>query len=184
MALNATDLTSPLGKLFLGTDNTAGYPTTAADAGTRWATIYRGYASHATAGTTLPVSGDITAAADVLATRLRDAFTAALAATPPHYPALVGAMVSAFDLFWPSVHFQTPPPPAAPTVTGVAKSPPAQQLTTDLTTFFVTGNPASGQGRDADTAAQSLATILNEWTKKVLVTNTPITGTPTTVQLA
>jgi len=178
MPLPLATLQSSLRALFRGTDSPAGYPLTAVDAGTRWANAYAGYASSAVAAPTLPTPADITAAGGVLATALGSAFTAALGAASPYYPTLVSSMVSAFAVFWPSVHF------LAPGVVGVAVSPAAAALTTSLTNFFVAGNPTSGPGPSSDSEANSLGSILHTWTTTVLVTNTPVTGTPTTVPLA
>jgi len=179
MTLQLATLQSSLRAVFQGTDSLAGYPLTAVDAGTRWAKLYADYASSAVAAPTLPTPADIAAAGGVLATALGNAFTAALGAASPYYPALVSSLVSAFAVFWPPVHF------LAPGVIGVAVSPAAAQaaLTTSLTSFFEAGNPTSGPGPSSDSEANSLGSILHTWTTSVVVTNTPVTGTPTTVLL-
>jgi hypothetical protein len=174
MPLSQDALRSPLAALFNGT---GGYPADAHAAATAWANAYGGYAASATAVATLPVPADVATATTNLATSLGNAFINALGASPPYYPTLVTAMVTAFGVFWPPVHF------LGPGVVGVAVSPPPLALTNALTAFFVAGN-ASGSRPSGDSQASSLATVLDVWTKTILVTNTPATGTPSTVPLA
>ena len=178
MALVPSTLGSPLAALFSGT---GGYPANAGAAATAWANAYAGYAASATAVLTVPVPADVTTAAGALATTLGNAFVHALTAGPPYYTTLVTDMVSAFSAFWPPVKFVSPP--GAPPAVGVAAPPLPGALTDALTGFFVAGNPPSGPRPSGDSQATNLATLLDAWTRTVLVTNTPATGTPSTAPL-
>jgi hypothetical protein len=178
MALAQTALKSPLAALFSGT---GGYPADASAAATAWANAYAGYAAAATAVLTVPVPADVTTAAGALAGKLGVAFVHALAAGPPYFTTLVTDMVSAFSAFWPPVKFVSPP--GAPPAVGVAVGPLPAALTAALTGFFTAGNPPSGPRPSGDSQATSLASVLDTWTRTVLVTNTPATGTPSIAPL-
>jgi hypothetical protein len=69
-------------------------------------------------------------------------------------------------------------------VVGVAMSPPPTALSDALTPFFLAGNPPGGPRPSGELQADSMAAILDAWTRTVLVTNTPAIGTPTTVPLS
>lgn len=180
MTLHPEDMKSSLRALFAGA---GGYSTTASDAGRRWADIYVNYANDAVAAPTAPLRAQITLAGDALAAALASAFTAALGAPPPQYPTLKDAMVTAFSVFWPAVQFFSPLPPAPPTVTGIVGISALGQLSTDLTNFFEARDD-HGRFPASDDQANRLGALLHSWTTSVTVTNTPLTGTPTTVQLA
>jgi hypothetical protein len=173
MPLNKDALGQSLRDLFSGV---GAYPVDAAHAGARWASVYAAYAKNAVAGITAPVASTIDTSAGPLGTSLASAFTSAQAAGAGFLTALVSGMVSAFSAFWSPVQF-------VGGAIGVAASPPPAALTTALTSFLTAGNPPSGPKPSGDSQANSLASILDTWTKTVLVTNTPPTGTPTTVQL-
>jgi len=61
---------------------------------------------------------------------------------------------------------------------------PPTALTAALTAFFLAGNPPGGPRPSGESQADSMAAILDTWTRTVLVINTPAIGTPTTVLLS
>lgn len=179
MPLNKDLLSNGFKDLFEGTDPSQPgkkvFPPDTVEAGKKWAAIYKKYAEGAQAGTTTPLPPSLTAAQATLAGALASGFSAAKAAPPPAAIAgLAAAMDLAFVAFWltPPVAFAAPPPPAPPTMAGVVTLAPPGVLTAALIGLFTSG------AADKKTAAQqadAIATLLDSWTKTVMVVNTPIT---------
>ncbi|TAK02329.1 MAG: hypothetical protein EPO39_13480 [Candidatus Manganitrophaceae bacterium] len=178
MPLNKSPLSGSLKDLFEGKDpaqpGQTVFPPNPTEAGKKWAEAYKKYAEGAQAGATQPLAPSLTAAQATLAGALASGFSAAKAAPPPAAIAgLAAAMDLAFVAFWmtPPVAF-APPPPAPPTMAGVVSLAPPGVLTASLISLFTSGTA------DKKTAAQqadSIATLLDSWTKTVMVINTPVT---------
>jgi hypothetical protein len=164
MPLDANGLQQALRDLFNGV---TAFPASAEAAGTTWAQIYTAYAKTAHAAETAPLAAAADAQAEVLADDLTDAFVAAQAAGPSYLTPLLPQLVEAFGKFWPPVGF------AAPGVLGVATSPLPVGLTASLTGFFTAGNPPSGPRPSGTDQADSMAALLDAWTRTVTVINTP-----------
>lgn len=179
MPLNKTLLSDGFKDLFEGKDSSAPgemvFPPNPTEAGKKWAAVYKKYAEGALAGTTKPIAVSLTAAESALAGALAAGFSAAKAAPPPAAVAgLAAAMDLAFVAFWltPPVVFTTPPPPAPPTMAGVVSLASPGILLASLIALFTSG------AADKKTAAQqadAMATLLDSWTKIVMVINTPVT---------
>lgn len=179
MPLNKSSLSDRLKNIFEGKDPaTPGqtiFPPNPTEAGKKWAEAYKKYAEGAQAGTTKPLAPSLTAAQSTLAGALAAGFSAAKAAPPPAAIAgLAAAMDLAFVAFWltPPIAFVTPPPPASPTMAGVVTLAPPGVLTGLLIGMFTTGML---QKKSAADQADALATLLDTWTKTVMVVNTPVT---------
>lgn len=168
MALDRAALADTLKDLFEGT---AGHPVSDAEAGRRWAELYRAYASHATAGPTVPLAASLQAAEATLGEALAAAFIAARTASAAA-ATLTPLVDAAFVSFWlsPPVAFVAPPPPAIPAAVGMVTVAPPGVLSPGLA--GVLGAPGA---KDATAAQQasSIATVLDGWTRTVLVVNTP-----------
>jgi len=164
MPLDKNTLQQALRDLFNGTTP---YPASAAAAGSTWAQIFATYAKTAHAAETAPIAAAADAQATVLGGALGSAFVAAQAAGPNYLTPLLPQLVSAFSAFWPPVGF------LAPGVVGVATSPPPAGLTASLTSFFTAGNPPSGPRPSGNDQADSMASLLDAWTRTVAVINTP-----------
>ena len=179
MPLNKSALSGNFKDLFEGKDPAQPgqmvFPPNPTEAGKKWAEAYKKYAEGAQAGTTAPLAPSLTAAQATLAGALAAGFSAAKAAPPPAaISGLAAAMDVAFVAFWltPPVAFAAPPPPAPPTMAGVVTLAPPGVLTASLIALFTSG------AADQKTAAQqadAIATLLDSWTKTVMVVNTPIT---------
>lgn len=169
MPLNGAALAGTLQDLFEGE---RGYPANGAEAGQRWAGAYRSYAAQALAGTTRPLSVSLAGAEQTLANALAGAFTTAKAAGPGGVAALATAMDGGFVAFWMTPIAFSIPPTGPPTMTGVVSVAPPGVLANALNALFL-----AGVAQQAGTAqqAQALATILDGWTRTVLVVNTPVT---------
>jgi hypothetical protein len=169
MALKSAALASALEDLFEGAE---GYPASEADAGKRWAEVYRSYAANAVAGTTAPVSVALGGAEETLAGTLAGGFTAAKAAGPGGVAALAAVMDAAFVAFWlaPPVAFAIPPT-GPPTMTGVVSASPPGVLVGALNALFLAG---VAQKPSAAQQAQTLAAALDGWTRTVMVINTSV----------
>jgi hypothetical protein len=169
MALSSASLAGALGDLFEGA---GGYPAGEADAGQRWAEAYRSYAAKAVAGTTAPVNVALTGAEQTLARALAGGFTTAKAAGPGGVAALAAVLDGAFVAFWlaPPVAFAIPPT-GPPTMTGIVSVAPPGVLATALGALFLAG---VAQQASAAQQARALATVLDAWTRTVLVINTPV----------
>jgi hypothetical protein len=171
MPLNSNSLSNVLSDLFQGQPS---YPADPPDAGKKWANAYRRYAANALAASTAPSSASLDAAEKTLATALAAAFTAAQQAGPGGIAVLTPLMVVAFVAFWmtPLVAFAVPAPPAPATMAGVVSVTPPGVLTTSLA-----GVLAAGAAPTITSAqqAQAVATVLDTWTRTVMVINTPIT---------
>jgi hypothetical protein len=168
LALDGAALADGLKDLFEGT---GGHPGSDAEAGRRWAGIYRAYANDATAGATAPLAASLQGAEATLAGALAAAFTAART-TVAAVATLTPLVDAAFVGFWltPPVAFVTPPPPAAPAVVGAVTVAPPGVLSPGLADIL------AGPGANDTTTAQqatSIATLLDGWTRTVLVVNTP-----------
>jgi hypothetical protein len=170
MTLVKSKLQNPLRDLFEGTN---GFPASGADAAEDLAAIYRAYAGDAAAAATQPVAAALTGAGNTLAAALAAAFAAAKEAGPSGVATLGLAMDTAFVAFWltPPVAFVFPVTGTA-TIAGVVTVAAPGVLAPALTSLFVAG--AAG-GPTAAQQAQAMATILDSWTRTVLVVNTPIT---------
>ncbi len=177
MTLDQTALKNAFSRLFRGLD---GYPAKVSDAGPVWAKLYASYAKAAVARTTVPLAASIEASTTALGIALGTVFEAGFAAGANALGSLPATMAGAFAAFWPPVTFAAPGAP--PPVVGVAVSPPGN-LARDLTNFFSSGAGSTGSLPNADRQAGQLASILDTWTRTVTVTNTPVSGTPETVQL-
>jgi hypothetical protein len=167
LALDRAALADSLKDLFEGT---GGHPVSDAEAGQRWAGIYRAYASHATAGPTVPLAASLQAAEATLGEALAAAFTKARTAGAA--ATLTPLVDAAFVGFWlsPPVAFVAPPPPVVPSVVGTVTVAPPGVLSPGLAGLL------SAPGAMDATAAQqasSIATVLHGWTRTVLVVNTP-----------
>jgi hypothetical protein len=171
MPLNGSSLSDALSNLFQGQPP---YPATATEAGNKWANAYRTYAANALAATTAPSSALLIAAESKLANSLAGAFTAAQQAGPGGIAVLTPLMDVAFVAFWmtPPVVFAAPPPPAPATMAGVVSVAVPGVLTTGLAGVFVAG---AAPGVTVTQQAQAIATVLDTWTRTVVVINTPIT---------
>jgi hypothetical protein len=169
MALDRNALEDAILDMFTGI---GGYPQTVGAAGDRWASVYAGYASDALANITTPVAATVESSAATLGDTLAIAFSHAADAGGTAIGALVFEMVAAFSAFWPTVGF------AAPGVVGVAAPPLPDALGNALGGFFADGNPAEGPRPGAGQQAASLATLLDAWTRTVVVVNTPTGGLP------
>jgi hypothetical protein len=169
VTLDVSGLVRGLKDLFEGTD---GYPAGDAEAGQRWAEIYRAYAGAALAGPTAPVADSLQGAEARLAGALAAAFTAARAAGAASLATLTPLADAAFVSFWlgPPVAFVTPPPPAAPAVVGVVTAAPPGVLSPGLSAVLGT---AGAKDATAAQQATSIAAVLDRWTRTVLVLNTP-----------
>lgn len=178
MPLNNDLLSNGFKDLFEGKDPSQPgkkvFPPDATEAGKKWAGIYKKYAEGAQAGATQPLAPLLLAAQNTLAGALTAGFTAAQSAPPPTaVAALAAALDVAFVAFWMTpIAFATPPPPAPPTMTGVVSIAPPGVLTGLLIGMFTTGVL---QKKSAADQADALATILDAWTKTVMVVNTPVT---------
>jgi len=171
MPLNGSSLSDALSGLFQGQPS---YPADATDAGKKWANAYRTYAATALAATTAPLSASLIAAESKLANSLAGAFTAAQQAGPGGIAVLTPLVDVAFVAFWmtPPVAFAAPPPPAPATMAGVVSVAVPGVLTTGLAGAFAAG---AAPGVTVAQQAQAIATMLDAWTRKVVVVNTPIT---------
>lgn len=179
MPLNKTLLSNRLKDIFEGNDPAQPgeivFPPDETEAGKKWAEAYKKYAEGAQAGATTPLPPSLTAAQTALAGALAAGFTAAKGAPPPAaISGLASAMDLAFVAFWmaPPIAFAAPPPPAPPTMAGVVTVAPPGVLSAALIALFTSGVA------DKKTAAQqadAIATLLDTWTKTVMVVNTPIT---------
>jgi hypothetical protein len=168
MPLDRSRLADGLAGLFEGTGD---YPDSDAEAGRRWAEIYRTYAGGAAAGPTSPSDGSLGDAEARLAQALAAAFTTAKA--PDAGIATLTPLVdAAFVAFWlgPPVAFVGPPPPAAPTVVGVVTVAPPGVLSSGLAGVL---GAAGAMEATAAQQARSIAAVLDGWTRTVLVLNTP-----------
>ena len=171
MPLNGTSLSNALSGLFQGQPS---YPQTATDAGKKWANAYRTYAANALAATTAPLSASLTAAEATLANALAGAFTVAQQAGPGGIAVLTPLMDVAFVAFWmtPPVAFAVPAPPAPATMAGVVSVTPPGVLAASLAGVFAAGvAPAITAAQQA----QAIASVLDSWTRTVMVVNTPVT---------
>lgn len=171
MPLNGSSLSNALSGLFQGKPS---YPEKPTDAGQKWANAYRTYAANALAGTTAPLSTLLTAAEGTLAKALAGAFTAAQQAGSGGLAVLTPLMDVAFVAFWmtPPVIFAAPAPPAPATMAGVVSVAAPGVLTAGLAGAFAAGVVP---GVTAPQQAQAIATVLDAWTRTVMVINTPIT---------
>lgn len=166
MPLVKTPLANQFKDLFQGKS----FPENETVAGQKWAGIYRAYTENAAAGPTLPVAPLLITAETTLATALASAFTTAKAAPVPSAIATLSAMLDvAFVSYWmsPPIAFSTLP------ITGVVSLAPPGVLTSLLTAFFIAG---ANQDKSASEQANDLSTVLDTWTKTVMVINTTPTG--------
>jgi hypothetical protein len=168
VALDGSALADGLTDLFEGA---GGHPVGDAEAGRRWAGSYRAYAGDAAAGPTAPLAASLQSAEATLARALAAAFTAARTAVAA-VATLTPLVEAAFVGFWlsPPVAFVTPPPPAAPAVVGAVTVAPPGVLFPGLADIL-----AAAGANDATAAQQatSIATLLDGWTRTILVVNTP-----------
>lgn len=178
MPLNKSLLSNGFKDLFEGTDPATPeekvFPPNPTEAGKKWAGIYKKYAEGATAGATQPLAPSLTAAQNLLAAALGAGFSAAKAAPAPAAMAgLAAAMDLGFVAFWmaPPIAFSAPVPPAA-TLLGVVSLAPPGILSVSLIALFVSGMADS---KPSAQQADAIATLLDTWTKTVMVINTPIT---------
>lgn len=178
MPLNKDLLSNGFKDLFEGKDPSQPgkkvFPPDETEAGKKWAGIYKQYAEGAQAGTTQPLAPLLLAAQNTLAGALAAGFTAAKAAPPPEAVAgLAAAIDLAFVAFWmaPPIAF-APPPPAPPTMAGVVSLAPPGVLTASLISLFTSG---AADKKTAVQQADAMATLLDSWTKTVMVINTPVT---------
>lgn len=175
MPLSKSSLTNGFQDLFEGKDPAAPgemvFPPNPTEAGKKWAAVYKKYAEGAQAGATQPLAPSLIAAENTLAGALAAGFTAAKAAPPPAaIAALAASMDLAFVAFWmtPPMAFAATPP----TMAGVVSLAPPGILLASLIALFTSG------AADKKTAAQqadAMATLLDSWTKTVMVLNTPVT---------
>lgn len=171
MPLNKDPLSSGLRDLFEGKPAFAEDET---DAANKISSLYADYAANALAGTTAPLSASISAAKPILAQALKAAFTAAKAAGPAGVSTLGLAIDTAIVAFWlaPPIAFAAPPLPAPPTMAGVVTLAAPGVLAPTLTALFTAGVASKPTAAEQ---ADSLATLLHNWTKTVMVVNTPLT---------
>ncbi|MBI3803958.1 MAG: hypothetical protein HY282_09390 [Nitrospirae bacterium] len=179
MPLNKNLLSDGFKDLFEGKDPAAPgetrFPPDPTEAGKKWAAVYRSYAEGAQAGVTRPVAAILSAAQNMLAIALAAGFSSAQAAPPPAAIAgLAVAMDLAFVAFWlaPPVALAAPLPPAPPTMAGIVSLAPPGVLSISLIALFAAG---PSQKKTAAQQADAIATLLDGWTKTVMVINTPIT---------
>jgi hypothetical protein len=170
MGLSKATLQDRLTDLFAGAD---GFPSTEAAAATAVATIYRTYAADAAAAATRPLAPLLSEAGHTLASALAAGFAAAKSAGPSGVATLGLAMDAAFVAFWfaPPVAFAFPVT-GTPSIAGVVTVAPPGVLAPALTALFLSG---AASGQTATQQAQALATVLDTWTRTVLVVNTPVT---------
>jgi len=170
MPLDKLKLAQSLTDLFQGAP---AFPADTAEAGRKWAEIYRQFAATAQAGPTMPVTAVLQNAEPVLAKALAAAFDAAGAAGPVGGAAFLPLMDAAFVKFWSTpIPFAAPPAPAPPAVAGVVTPPAAGTLAALMTTALVAG---LAPGASAAAQAVAIAAALDGWTKTVAVVNTSIT---------
>ena len=180
MPLDRSRLADGLTGLFEGT---GGYPASDADAGRRWAEIYRTYAGRAAAGPTSPSDGSLENAEARLARALAAAFTTAKA-PDAGIGTLTPLVDAAFVAFWlgrppevSAVAFTTPPPPdlpapPPPTFAGMVTAATAGVLSPGLSDMLTAPGAMSAT---AAQQARSVATVLDAWTRTaVRVVNTPV----------
>ena len=168
MALDPAALSDSLTRLFSGQPN---HPASEAAAANALAEIYRTYAADATAGPTTPIAASLASAAARLSGALAAAFSAAKSSGAVGVPALASDMNGAFVGFWkgpPAVALASPPGP--PNVTGIVTVAPLVVLAALFVQLFTTGVT---DRLTADQQAEALATILDAWTRTVLVENAP-----------
>jgi hypothetical protein len=172
--LLSTGLAQDLEQLFSGTPS---YPADHGEAARGFAAAYAAYAAGALAAPTVPVSLSLEAAEPTLAQSIESAFRSAASAGDVN--ALAAALDTAFVAFWlsPPVQFL---PPGPPVVTGLVTLAPPSVLTPLLSALLGAGVTSRAS---AGSQANSLASVLDGWTRTVIVTNTPVTGTPVTVPL-
>ena len=168
MPLRATALADRLTSLFTDAD----LPATEAEAGRRWARLYREYAADAAAGPTTPVATSLGAAEAPLAGALAGAFAAAKAAGPGGIATLLEKVDAAFVAFWLTPVTFVTPPTGPPAIAGVVTVATPGGLASGLAGPLADG---AGKGLAADQQARSLASVLDGWTRTVLVVNTPLT---------
>ncbi len=170
MPLNKTSLQNKLKDLFEGKN---GFPSSEADAAQKIATIYRQYTADAVAGTTQPLAASLTAVESTLWDALGSAFTAAKASGPAGVAVLGLAIDDAFVAFWLTepVAFAIPPT-GPPTMIGVVSLAPPGVLAPGLIALLIAGVVSSPSAAEQ---AQAMATILDTWTRTVMVVNTPVT---------
>ena len=163
MPLVSTGLTHSLTELFSGNP---GYPADADAAASAIAAAYKGYAANALAGVTTPLSPSLAGAQTTLETSLASAFRSAQAAGNAGLSALAAALDAAFVAFWltPPVAF------AAPPIAGVVTTALPGQMQSLFTALFQNGVASQAS---AASQASSLASVLDTWTRTVVVTNTP-----------
>lgn len=179
MPLQASGLEEALKDVFEGA---GGYPADAAEAGRRWAKAYKDYAAGAVAGPTAPVAALLATAETTLAGVLEAGFTAASQAGPGGLAAVLPLLDAAFVGFWlaPPVQFVVPVPP--PVIAGVVSLATPGVLSAGLAGPL---GSATDETATAVRQAQLLSTVLDGWTRTVMVLNTPVTppGPPVTVPL-
>jgi hypothetical protein len=175
MGLDSAGLQNALKDMFEGN---GGFPDSSATAAERLAGIYRTYASAAEASasgrpgdpdSTRPVDVSLAEASATLASGLASAIDAAKAAGSEAVSVLSAAMDQLLVAFWsdPPVAFASLD---TPTIEGVVTAAPADVLTPALTSLFETG---VSTGATAAQQAEAMAAILHDWTRRVMVVNTP-----------
>jgi hypothetical protein len=170
-------LADALTAVFEGRD---GYPDDKEAAGKAWAAAYQGYAGGALAGVTTPVAAILDGATETLAGALASAFTTAQSNAPAAVTALGAALDLAFVAYWMTpVTFVSPP---GPVIAGTVLLAPPGVLASALSSLLLSGANSSATAR---AQAQSLAAVLDGWTRTVTVTTTPVTppGPPVVVPL-
>lgn len=168
MALDSNELRDALTDMFEGK---GGFPESSVAAAKRLAGIYQLYASAAEAGQTRPVVASLVGAAEALASVVGAALDAGKAAGPEGVPALGIAMDKAFVAFW----FMPPvalvfPTTGTPTIEGIVTTALPGILGPALTSLFERG---VSTGATAAQQAQAMAVYLHDWTRTVMVLNTP-----------
>jgi hypothetical protein len=167
VALDSAPLREHLIQLFSGQPE---YPASEAVAAAALAGIYGAYAAGATAGPTVPTAASLAAAETTLSSALEAAFAAAKSAGAAGVPSLASDMNAAFVSFWMGPPVVLEPVAGPSNVTGVVTMAPPAVLAgafIDLFTRGVKDDLSAGQ------QAGSLATVLDAWTRTVLVVNTP-----------
>jgi hypothetical protein len=170
MALNPAKLAAPLGDLFQGKPV---FPKDTAEAGQKWAALYREYAQGAQAGATFPVAPALAAAETALAKDLGNAFKSAQDAGIAGIAVLLPLLDAAFLKFWATpIPFVAPPPPAPPSMAGVVTPPVPATLATLMAAVLPAG---LAPGASPSSQANAVSAALDAWTKSVTVVNTPVT---------